>query len=141
MRMSNEMPSPVHQPAGHDSQPRRRGVPLVIGLVIGLVVGAGVTGLVWTLSEPSGAAADAEAVCGVIERTPVPSSAKAMADMSEEDSRRWAVAEVGPSFAAQDPDLEPLAEALQEIHPAIQQFDFEKAAAAVDRAKEQCGDL
>ncbi|MGH3878362.1 MAG: hypothetical protein ACRDSK_15140 [Actinophytocola sp.] len=139
--MSSEAPRPVQPTPGPGHPPPRRGVPMIIGLVIGLVVGAGVLGAVWALSEPSGAEADAEAVCGVIARTPVPTSAKAMSQMSEEDYRRWAVAEVGPSFAEQNPDLKPLAEALQDIHPAIQQFDFEKAAAAVERAKELCGDL
>lgn len=139
--MSFDAPQPIQPTPGPGHPPPRRGVPMIVGLVIGLVVGAGALGAVWALSGPSGAAADAEAVCGVIERTPVPSSAKAMSEMSEEDYRRWAVAEVGPSFAKQDPDLKPLAEALQDIHPAIQQFDFDKAKAAAERAKELCGDL
>jgi len=134
--MSYQAPQPVHPTP-------RRGVPLIIGLVIGLVVGAGVVGVVWTLNTPSdsNAKADAEAVCGVIARTPAPSSAEAMKDMAPEDYRRWGVAEVGPSLAKAEAELKPLAEAMQDILPAVQRFDFEQAKTAVDRVKQLCGEL
>jgi hypothetical protein len=140
-------PPPGHPPPGQPQPgygyppPRRRTGPLVVAVVIGLVVGAGAVGLTWLLSTPSDADADAAAVCGVLDRTPVPTDEKSMESISEEDFRRWAIAEVGPSMAKRDPDLEPLADALGKILPAIQRFEIDEARKSIDRAAELCDDL
>jgi hypothetical protein len=83
-----------------------------------------------------GVEADAEAVCGIIERTPPYTE-----DASVEELRRWGVTEVGPSLAAQDAKYKPLADALTEALEAIQQFDREGMDRSVDRVKELCEDL
>jgi hypothetical protein len=136
-------PPPPGQPSpGYGYPPtRRRTAPLVVAVVIGLVVGAGAVGLTWLLSTPSDAEADAVAVCGVLDRTPVPTDEKSMESISEEDFRRWAISEVGPSMAKRDPDLEPLADALGKILPSIQRFDIDEAKKAIARATELCDDL
>jgi hypothetical protein len=133
-------PPPPGSPQPGYRPPRRTG-PLVVAVVAGLVVGAGAVGLAWLLSAPNDAEADAAAVCGVLDRTPVPKDAKSMEDISAEDFRRWAVAEVGPSMAKRDPDLKPLADALGKILPSIQRFDIEEARKAIDRATELCDDV
>jgi hypothetical protein len=51
------------------------------------------------------------------------------------------VAEVGPSLAKQDPELKPLAEAMEKVLPAIQRFDIEQAKDAIDQVKGHCADL
>lgn len=138
--MSDSTPPPPAQP----SPPAPRRVGLLAGLVIGLVVGAAAVGVAWAISASTGsdgAEADAEAVCGVIERTPVAKDAKDMKNISLEDVRRWGVAEVGPSLAKQNPDLKPLGDAMQKVLPSIQRFDIEKANEAIDQVKELCADL
>ncbi|HEY0447826.1 hypothetical protein, partial [Actinophytocola sp.] len=103
--------------------PRRGGRSLVLGLVLGLVVGAGGLGLAWALSSrgSGGVRADAQAVCGVVERTAVPTK-----DTSLEDFRRWGIAEVGPSLAKQDATYQPLADELAKASDAVGAFDFDK---------------
>ena len=106
------------------------------GLAAGLVLGAGVVGLIWAtsgLDAADGARADAAAVCGVGERTPLPTN-----DTPIEDLRRWGVAEVGPSLAKQDPSLRPLADALEQAYRAMTVFDMKKMSDAVTRAKQIC---
>jgi hypothetical protein len=127
--------------------PRRAGG-LLAGLILGVAVGAAAVGVAWAFSASTGSdgpeadpVADAEAVCGVIERTPVAKDAKDMENLSLEDIRRWGVAEVGPSLAKQNPDLKPLGDAMQKVLPAIQTFDIEKANEAIDQVKELCADL
>jgi hypothetical protein len=135
------------QPGQGRPAPPRRGGNLVIGLVLGLLFGGAAVGVAWAITASSGSGADpdpradAEAVCGVIERTKVPQNAGSMKDLSLEDIRRWGVAEVGPSLAEQDPELKPLAEAMEKVLPAIQRFDVEQAKAAIDRVKQRCADL
>ncbi|MFC4854743.1 hypothetical protein [Actinophytocola glycyrrhizae] len=107
---------------------------VVIGLAIGVVFGAGIASLVWSLTGGGdGGDSDVAAVCGVVERTPVPDE-----NTSLEDLRRWAVGEVMPSVAKADPEYQPLADALSDAVRSMRQFDFEKMRAAVDRAKGLC---
>jgi hypothetical protein len=134
-------PPPGTPSPGYGHPPRRRTAPLVVALVVGLVVGAGAIGLTWMLSAPSDAEADAAAVCGILERTPALTDEKSMEDISQEDFRRWAVSEVGPSMAKRDPDLKPLADALGKILPSVQRFDIDGAKKAINRANELCDDL
>lgn len=139
---------PPNQPGGPipavPPTPPRRAGGLVLGLVIGLVFGGAAVGVAWAITASTGsdgAAADAQAVCGVVERTRTPKDAKDMENISLEDVRRWGVAEVGPSMAKQDPGLKPLADALEKVLPSIQRFDVEKARAAIDEVKGLCADL
>lgn len=116
---------------------------LLVGLVIGLVIGAGALGLAWTLSGSDSAgetsadpAADAEAVCGIVARTPTITE-----DTPVDELRRWGVGEVGPSLADQDPTYEPLNEALQRAMRAMQRFDVNELREATDQVKQLCDDL
>ncbi len=93
--------------------------PLVLGLVIGLVFGAGIASAVWALTGDSGND-DVAAVCGVVERTPVPDK-----DTSFEDMRRWGIGEVMPSVAKANPEYKPLADALEKAVRAMQSMDFD----------------
>jgi hypothetical protein len=62
-------PSPAGYPRqGPYPPPRGQVRPLILGLVVGPLVGAGAVGLIWTAGEPSGANADAAAVCGIHEQ-------------------------------------------------------------------------
>jgi hypothetical protein len=110
---------------------------ILLGLAVGLIVGAGVVGLIWAGSGPAdaadGAQSDAAAVCGGVERTPLPTR-----DTPIEEMRRWGIAELGPSPAKQDAALRPLADALEQAYRSLQVFDFEKMSAAVTRAKALC---
>lgn len=126
---------PVRQPTNH-SGPKVWRNGLLVGLVIGLVIGAGALGLAWALSGSDGAQADAEAVCGVVSRTP-----EITEDSPVEDFRRWGVAEVGPSLAEQDSRYEPLNEALERAMRAMQEFDTEELRASTDRVRQLCDDL
>jgi hypothetical protein len=108
--------------------------PLVIGLVIGLVFGAGIASLVWVLTTDSGND-DVAAVCGVVERTPIPDQ-----DTSIEDLRRWGVGEVMPSVAKANPEYKPLADAMEKAVHAMQSLDFDAMKDAVDQAKSLCAD-
>lgn len=109
--------------------------PLVLGLVIGLVFGAGIASAVWALTSDSGGNDDVAAVCGVVERTPVPDK-----DTSFEDMRRWGVGEVMPSVAKANPEYKPLADALEKAVRAMQSMDFDAMKDAVDQAKSLCAD-
>jgi hypothetical protein len=141
----SEYSAPPPNPPGPPSPPApRRAGSLLTGLVIGLVFGAAAVGVTWAISASTGSdgtAADAEAVCGVIERTRAPKDAKDMENISLEDVRRWGVTEVGPSLAKQDPSLKPLADAMEKVLPSIQRFDVEKAKDAIDEVKGLCADL
>jgi hypothetical protein len=108
--------------------------PLVLGLVIGLVFGAGIASLVWVLTTDSGND-DVAAVCGVVERTPIPDP-----DTSIEDLRRWGVGEVMPSVAKANPEYKPLADAMEKAVHAMQSLDFDAMKDAVDQAKSLCAD-
>jgi len=108
---------------------------VVIGLVIGLVFGAGIASLTWVLVTDTGGNDDVAAVCGVVERTPVPDE-----DTPIEDIRRWSIGEVMPSVAKENPSYQPLADALQKAVQAMQRFDFDGMRAAVDQAKGFCAD-
>jgi hypothetical protein len=109
--------------------------PLVIGLVIGLVFGAGIASLVWVLTTDSGND-DVAAVCGVVERTPVPNQ-----DTPIEELRRWGVGEVMPSVAKANPEYKPLADAMEKAVHAMQSLDFDAMKDAVDQAKSLCADV
>ena len=109
--------------------------PLVLGLVIGLVFGAGIASVVWVLTGDSGGNDDVAAVCGVVERTPVPDQ-----DTSFEDLRRWGVGEVMPSVAKEHPEYKPLADTLEKAVHAMQSMDFDAMKEAVDQAKSLCAD-
>lgn len=149
--MTDQPPVP-NQPGPHQPDPTDPGVPahpapasgpvrswrtgLYVGLIGGIVAGAAVVGLTWALSGSDGVDADAEAVCGIIERTPAYTE-----DASEEDMRRWGVTEVGPSLAAQDAKYQPLADALSEALERVRQFDLEGMEDTVARVNELCDDL
>ncbi len=138
-------PPPGSQPPGYGypppSAPSGRAGVLVLGLVAGLVLGAGALGLAWALSGPGGGSggdphADAVAVCGIVERTKTPDL-----DTPLEDLRRWGVSELGPSMAKQDPDLKPLADALERTYNAIRRLDTKEIDASVDKVRQLCADL
>jgi hypothetical protein len=105
---------------------------LVVGLAIGLVFGAGITSLVWALTG-DGESDDVAAVCGIVERTPLPDE-----NTPVEELRRWGIGEVMPSVAKANPEWQPLADALEEAVRRMQQFDFDGMREAVDRAKGYC---
>jgi hypothetical protein len=112
---------------------------LLVGLVIGLVIGAGALGLAWALSGSDGgegAAADAEAVCGIVERTPPLTE-----DTPSEDMRRLAVAEVAVSMAKQDHKYQPLADTLEQAVQSWQQFEFDEVERSMAKAKQLCDEL
>ncbi len=108
---------------------------ILVGLVIGLVFGAAIASVVWAITGSASGNDDVAAVCGVVERTPLPDE-----NTSTEDLRRWAVADVMPSVAKADPQYRPLAEALEKALRAMQTFDKDELRSAVDRAKELCAD-
>lgn len=108
---------------------------VVIGLVIGLVFGAGVSSLVWALATESGND-DVAAVCGVVERTPVPDE-----NTPVEQLRRWGVGEVMPSVAKEHPEYRELADTVQDIVRSMQQMNFDRMRDAVNRAKGLCADV
>lgn len=110
---------------------------VVIGLVVGLVFGAGIASLVWALTtDVDGGNDDVTAVCGVVERTPVPNE-----DTPMEELRRWGIGEVMPSVAKTNPAYRQLADALQEVVESMQQLDFDGMRAAIDRSKQLCADV
>jgi hypothetical protein len=110
---------------------------VVIGLVIGLVFGAGITSLVWALTtDADGGNDDVTAVCGVVERTPVPNE-----DTPIEELRRWGIGEVMPSVAQANPEYRPLADAMAKVVRSMQQLDLDGMRAEIDRAKELCADV
>ena len=109
--------------------------PLVLGLVIGLVFGAGIASAVWVLISDSGGNDDVAAVCGVVERTPLPTQ-----DTPIEDLRRWGIGEVMPSVAKANPEYQPLADAMEKAVRSMQQLDFDAMKDAVDQAKSLCAD-
>ncbi len=110
---------------------------VLVGLLVGLVLGGGIASVIWALTTDDdtggGTDADVAAVCGVIQRTPMPDE-----DTSIEDRRRWAVAEVMPSVAKADPEYQPLADALEKAVRAMQQFQPDEMRAAIDDAKRLC---
>jgi len=128
-------PPPPHP---EPPSPPRRGVrPLLLGLLVGLVVGAGAVGLAWALSGSDGVEADAEAMCGIVERTPPLSE-----DISQLEVRRWAVVEVAPSLAEADPRYQPLADTFADAINAFRaELDVERAQELVDRALRLCEEL
>lgn len=109
--------------------------PLVLGLVIGLVFGAGIASVVWVLTGDRGGNDDVAAVCGVVERTPVPNQ-----DTPIEELRRWSVSEVMPSVAKEYPEYQPLADALDKVAMSLRQLDTDSLQDAVDEAKSLCAD-
>lgn len=109
---------------------------VVVGLVIGVVLGGAIASLVWALVADSGGNDDVVAVCGIVERTPVPTE-----DTSTEDLRRWAVAEVLPSVVADNAKYKPLADTLEKAMRYMQQFQLDKMADAIDEAKRLCADV
>jgi hypothetical protein len=111
---------------------------LLVGAVIGLVFGGGIASLVWILiTDENGAAnADVAAVCGVVERTPVPDQ-----DTPIEDLRRWGVGEVLPSIAKANPEFQPLAEAMQKTVRSMQTMDFDEMRSSVDEVKRLCAEV
>ncbi len=109
---------------------------VVIGLVIGLVFGAGITSLVWALVTDSGGNDDVAAVCGVVERTPVPTE-----DTPIEELRRWGVGEVMPSVAKENPEFQQLADTVEEVVQSMRQMDFDQMRDAIDRAKGLCANV
>jgi hypothetical protein len=129
-------PPAGYPPPGQHPRPISRIKPLILGLVVGLVIGAGVLGLVWTVSVPDGAKADAEAVCGILERTDLPDK-----DVPMEELRRWSAADVGPSLAKEDPDLKALGDALEKVYVSIRTLDRAEMESATAEVKEQCDDL
>ena len=110
--------------------------PLVLGLVIGLVFGAGIASLVWVLAGDSGGNDDVAAVCGVVERTPVPNQ-----DTPIEELRRWGIGEVMPSVAKADPEYKPLADALEKAAQSLRNLDFDAMTEAANQAKSLCADV
>jgi hypothetical protein len=124
------------QPPPPPRAPRSWRTGVYVGLVGGIVAGAAAVGLTWMLSGSDGVEADAEAVCGIIERTPAFTT-----DVASEDLRRLAVADVGPSLAKQDPEYRPLADALTRMLDSMQQFDEEEMKRSSDQVKELCDDL
>lgn len=131
-------PQPVYpgQPPPNPQGPRVWRNGLLVGLVIGLVIGAGVVGLVWAMSGSDGAEADAEAVCGIVERTP-----RITEDTPTEELRRLGVAEVMPSITEQDDRYQPLADTLDRALRALRQFDLDELDESVNRATQLCGEL
>lgn len=127
---------PPPQPALPDPGGPGRAQLLLFGLLAGLVLGAGVLALAWAVSASDGVDADAEAVCGIIERTEIPTE-----DTSEEELRRWGVTEVAPSLVARDPEYRTLAEALERAARAVRNFDRDEIEEATTRARELCADL
>ena len=112
---------------------------LVLGVLVGLVVGAGGVGLAWGLSGSSGAAADADAVCGIILRTPdLPEKPD---DITLEYTQRWAVSEVAESIAKGDATYRPLADALGDVLTSLRNFRTDDMRTAMGRARQICEDL
>ncbi len=110
---------------------------LVVGLIIGLVLGAGVASGVWALTADSPGDSEVSAVCGFVERTPVPNL-----DTSLEDLRRWGgMNELMVSVARDDPAQRPLADALEKTAEAIQNLNFDQVREHVDKAKEHCANV
>ena len=110
---------------------------LLVGTVIGLVLGAGIASLVWSLvtDEDGAANADVAAVCGVVERTPVPDQ-----DTPFEEMRRWSVGEVLPSVAKANPEYQPLADAMQKTVRSMQSMDFDEMRSSIDEVKRLCAE-
>jgi hypothetical protein len=128
----HQPPGP-HQPAGRKT--------LVLGLIVGLLVGAGIVGLTWALTGDSseGAAADAAAVCGIIERTPDPPAE--LRDITMEYLQRWSVSDVASSIAEADSRYRPLAEALEEVLTTMRTLEPDKMGEAIGKARSACDDL
>jgi hypothetical protein len=112
---------------------------LLLGLALGLVVGAGGVGLAWGFSTGSGAKADAEAVCGIIARTPDP--ADNVRDINLQYAQRWTIGEVVASIAATDGTYKPLANALREVQTSLRTLRPDKMRVAIDKARQACDDL
>jgi len=140
-------PQPGHPQLGYAAGPQsgqyqygppaRRGPrPWLVGLLAGLVLGAGGLGLVWALSGSDGIEADAEAVCGIVDRSVIPTE-----DTPPDEFRRWGVSEVAVSMAERDAKYQPLADELDKALRAMQTFDFDEMGKAANRAKEICDDL
>lgn len=111
--------------------------PLVLGLVIGLVFGGAIASTIWVLvGDGGGGNDDVAAVCGVVERTPLPTQ-----DTPIEELRRWGVGEVMPSVAKANPEYKPLADAMEKAVHAMQSLDFDAMKEAVDQAKSLCADV
>lgn len=108
---------------------------IVIGVVIGLVFGAGIASLAWTLVTDSGGNEDVAAVCGVVERTALPDE-----NASGEDLQRWGISSVMPSVAKDNPEYQPLADALEKAVRTMQQGDFDGARKEIDKVKSLCSD-
>lgn len=127
-------PSPQRQPAGLAVNRM-----LLLGLIIGLVVGAGGVGLAWGFSGGSGDNADADAVCGIVRRTPDPSAN--FRDISLEYVQRWSISDVAASLAKTNATYQPLADALREVTTTIRVLDLDKMREAIGKARSACDNL
>lgn len=130
-------PGGVFQPGpGYPPSSSRRGVwPLVLAAVAGLVVGAGVTGVAWLAGGSSGVAADIEAVCGIVERTPDPGDYQSM---TLEYIQRWSIGEVAVAVAKDNSRYRPLADSLTRVNRSLRYFDLDEARAAAQAARATC---
>jgi hypothetical protein len=111
---------------------------LLLGLALGLVVGAGGVGLAWGLGS-SGGGTDAEAVCGIVARTPDPPDD--FRDLSIEYVRRWSISDVAESIAAADGTYRPLADALRGVVRSLRTLDPDEMRTSIADAREACDDL
>ncbi|OLF10410.1 hypothetical protein [Actinophytocola xanthii] len=127
---------PPPQPALPEPGGPGRAQLMLFGLLAGVVLGAGSLGLAWAVAADEGTDADAEAVCGIIERTEIPGE-----DTPVEELRRWGVTEVAPSLAAREPEYRELADALEQAARAVRNFDRDEIERAATRVKELCADL
>ncbi len=135
-------PPPEPQPHPQYVPKRRPGVAiLVIGLIIGVVVGGGGIALILlTGSGPSsGPAADAAAVCGIVERTPdVPANPE---EISLEYMQRWSISDVAASIAKTDTKYKPLADSLNAVLMSIRQLDLKEMRSSIQQARAACDQL
>jgi hypothetical protein len=115
---------------------------VVLAAVAGLVVGGGGVALAWALtgkSAATGTDADAQAVCGILGRTPDPTNFDQFGLPSAE---RWAAAaNLADAVAAANSRYKPLANALAEAHTAVEQLNLPAVRAAAGKARQICAGL
>lgn len=111
-----------------------------MGLLVGLVAGAGGVGLAWGFSGGgSGDSADANAICGIVQRTPDPPAK--LEDVSLEYLQRWSISDLAVSIAKTNATYQPLADALHEVSGSFRILDFDRMREAIGKARTACDNL
>jgi hypothetical protein len=122
--------------------PSRSKRAIVVAVLAGLVIGGGGVGLAWALtakSDPTGTDADAQAVCGILARTPDPVN---FDQFGLADAERWAAAgNLADAVAAVNARYRPLADALRDAHNAVTQLDLPNVRSAAGKARQLCANL